>query len=183
MPMFTRYGVKSLNSSLSLSTSLTASDSNPITRSVSGGTALVKAFDDDNKSAGEVADSMARGIQALASITPETAILAQGANIFRDAYGFVSNTFDKGLTEEDTLKLYEKKIKSIQSQVYKETKEEYKDADEWEKETISHQRHEDVLERVNKVLAEMTGSERAKLSKKQHEKESGKLPNYILDVL
>ena len=100
----------------------------------------------------ENADTVMRGIQGLAAVAPQTAVLSQAANIGRDAMGFWNNALSKGLNKEDTFNIYEKRIKKVTSYVHADTKDEMKKAkDEKDRRmirSIDSQRREDDHQQI-----------------------------------
>ena len=159
-----------------------SSTSNPAVRAVAGAGQLVSAGQNwEGRSASDNANAVIRGIQGFASVMPETAVIAQGANITRDMLGFVNNTLNKGLTEDDTFALYRKRIKRVINDVNESTKEESKAATtKYARRQITSLRREQIMPRVYDIAHELPPEERKRFFEKENEKEESSIPKYII---
>ena len=162
-----------------------SSTSNPALRSLAGAKQLFTVAGKwDERSDSENADSLMRGIQGLAAVAPQTAVLSQVSNFGRDSLGFLNNALKTGLNKEDTFKLYEKRIKKVTSYVHADTKDEMKKAkDEKDRRmirSIETQRKEEILGRTRDILLEMKEADRKEFLKQQKDSEKG-IQKYIIN--
>ena len=164
-----------------------SSTSNPLVRSMTGSKQLLTVAGKwEDKSASENADTVMRGIQGLAAVAPQTAVLSQAANIGRDAMGFWNNALSKGLNKEDTFNIYEKRIKKVTSYVHADTKDEMKKAkDEKDRRmirSIDSQRREEIINRSREIILEMKPEDRKEFLKQQKDSEKG-IQKYLIREL
>jgi hypothetical protein len=159
------------------------SSNNPAVKPILGIQAFIKGAEDMGEStASETADKWLRGTQALASVLPQTAILAQGSTLAKDALGFFNNTLSKGFTEADTHNIYRKRIKDVIRRTGKEFAEDIENAENMGvKRGLEMERKALILERAGEILFDIPEGKRKKFLMDQLQSdESGTIPKYII---
>lgn len=121
---------------------------NPLTRVVQSAGSVKSLFDDD-KTSGEIVKKSLDIVQGLASILPETAFLAQTANIAEEMIGIYENTIEGDLSEADALKRRVGRARKHREEINKKERDAYKEALEQYKKT-KDQRHRDERARIER---------------------------------